>query len=98
MKLRVEKAIYGGAGLARIPSDGGTSLAGKTVFVGSTLPGELVEASIAENKRSFASGEVDTILEPSPERIVPGCEYVPRCGGCQYQHANAAFQLQMKLS
>jgi 23S rRNA (uracil1939-C5)-methyltransferase len=97
MKLRVEKAIYGGAGLARIPSDGGTSLAGKTVFVGSTLPGELVEASIAENKRSFATGEVDTILEPSPERIVPGCEYVPRCGGCQYQHANAAFQLQMKL-
>jgi 23S rRNA (uracil1939-C5)-methyltransferase len=97
MKLRIEKAIYGGAGLARIPSDAGTALAGKTVFVGSTLPGEVVEASIAENKRSFATGEVDTILEPSPERVVPGCEYVPRCGGCQYQHANAAFQLQMKL-
>ena len=97
MKLRIEKAIYGGAGLARFPSDADTSLAGKTVFVGSTLPGELVEARIAENKRSFAIGEVDAILEPSAERVVPGCEYVPRCGGCQYQHANAAFQLQMKL-
>ena len=47
--------------------------------------------------RSFATSELDAILEPSPERIVPGCEYVPRCGGCQYQHASPAFQLQMKL-
>ena len=90
MKLRIEKAIYGGDGLARIP-------AGKTVFVPATLPGELVEAHIAEERRGFANGELDAILEPSPERVVPGCEYVPRCGGCQYQHANAAFQLQMKL-
>jgi len=29
--------------------------------------------------------------------VLPGCEYVPRCGGCQYQHANPGFQLQMKL-
>ena len=70
---------------------------GKTVFVPGTLPGELVEATIAADRRSFATSELDTILEPSPERVVPGCEYVPRCGGCQYQHANPAFQLQMKL-
>ena len=49
------------------------------------------------DRRSFATGELDAILEPSPERVVPGCEYVPRCGGCQYQHASAASQLQMKL-
>jgi 23S rRNA (uracil1939-C5)-methyltransferase len=90
MKLRIEKAIYGGDGLARVP-------AGKTVFVPATLPGELVEAHIAEERRGFANGQLDAIIEPSPERVVPGCEYVPRCGGCQYQHANAAFQLQMKL-
>jgi 23S rRNA (uracil1939-C5)-methyltransferase len=90
MKLRIEKAIYGGDGLARIPQ-------GKTVFVPATLPGELVEAHIAEERRGFANGQLDAILEPSPERVVPGCEYVPGCGGCQYQHANAAFQLQMKL-
>src|SRR5277367_198336 len=90
MKLRIEKAIYGGDGLARVPE-------GKTVFVPGTLPGELVEARIAVVKRSFASGALDAVLEVSPERVVPGCEYVPRCGGCQYQHAGAAFQLQMKL-
>jgi 23S rRNA (uracil1939-C5)-methyltransferase len=96
MKLRIEKAVYGGDGLARIPADETTS-AGKTVFVPGTLPGEVVEASIATERRSFSTGELGAILESSPERVVPGCEYVPRCGGCQYQHANAAFQLQMKL-
>ena len=90
MKLRIEKAIYGGDGLARVPE-------GKTVFVPGTLPGELVEATIAADRRSFATSALDAVLEPSPKRVVPGCEYVPRCGGCQYQHANPAFQLQMKL-
>jgi 23S rRNA (uracil1939-C5)-methyltransferase len=90
MKLRIEKAIYGGDGLARIPE-------GKTVFVPGTLPGELVEATIAADKRSFATGALDAVIEVSPERVVPGCEYVPRCGGCQYQHAGPGFQLQMKL-
>jgi 23S rRNA (uracil1939-C5)-methyltransferase len=90
MKLRIEKAIYGGDGLARVP-------AGKTLFVAATLPGELVEAHVTEEHRGFAHGQLDAILEPSLERVVPGCEYVPGCGGCQYQHANPAFQLQMKL-
>jgi 23S rRNA (uracil1939-C5)-methyltransferase len=96
MKLRIEKAVYGGDGLARIPADE-TASGGKTVFVPGTLPGELVEAGIATDRRSFSTGEVDAILEPSPERVVPGCEYVPQCGGCQYQHASFALQLQMKL-
>lgn len=96
MKLRIEKAIYGGAGLARIPVSDSKD-GGKTVFVPSTLPGELVEASIRSDRRSFANGDLDTVIEASPERIVPECEYVPQCGGCQYQHAGAAFQLQMKL-
>jgi 23S rRNA (uracil1939-C5)-methyltransferase len=96
MKLRIEKAVYGGDGLARI-SPGDAASGGKTVFVPGTLPGELVEANIATDRRSFSTGELDAILEPSPERVLPGCEYVPRCGGCQYQHASVACQLQMKL-
>jgi 23S rRNA (uracil1939-C5)-methyltransferase len=90
MKLRIEKAIYGGDGLARVPE-------GKTVFVPGTLPGELVEVTIASDKRSFATSALDAVLEPSAERVLPGCEYVPRCGGCQYQHASPGFQLQLKL-
>jgi 23S rRNA (uracil1939-C5)-methyltransferase len=90
VKLRIEKAVYGGDGLARLPE-------GKAVFVPGTLPGELVEAAIIDDRRSFASAELKAILEGSAVRVSPACEYVPRCGGCQYQHAGSGYQLQMKL-
>jgi 23S rRNA (uracil1939-C5)-methyltransferase len=101
VKLRVEKAVYGGAGLAHIAvdeaGDRGSALAGKTVFVPYALPGELVEAHIVDDRRSFATAQLDRILEPVTERVSPRCEYFPVCGGCQYQHANNPYQLQIKL-
>jgi 23S rRNA (uracil1939-C5)-methyltransferase len=100
MKLRIEKAIYGGASLARVPAntpaDGPPDLAGKAVFVPLGLPGELVEAAIATDRRSYITATLDSVLEPSPSRITPGCEYYGRCGGCHYQHADYAAQLGMK--
>ncbi|MGI8771232.1 MAG: 23S rRNA (uracil(1939)-C(5))-methyltransferase RlmD [Acidobacteriaceae bacterium] len=96
MKLRIEKAIYGGSGLARIPKSEG-ALADKAIFVPLTLPNELVEAHAVADKRSFLEGALDAVLEASPGRIAPGCPYFPTCGGCQYQHANYATQAEMKL-
>ena len=95
MKLRIEKAIYGGSGLAHI-DDG--ELAGKTAFVPLTLPGELVEAHGVEDKRSFINAEVDSVLEASPYRITPGCNYFGTCGGCSYQHADYARQVEIKAA
>jgi 23S rRNA (uracil1939-C5)-methyltransferase len=96
MKLRMEKAIYGGASLARVPADGAPDLAAKAVFVPLALPGELVEATIATDRRSYITATLDSVLEPVPSRITPGCEYYGRCGGCHYQHADYAAQLAMK--
>jgi 23S rRNA (uracil1939-C5)-methyltransferase len=98
MKLRIEKAIYGGASLARAPSDGPPDLAGKAVFVPLVLPGELVEATIASERRGYITATLNSVLEPSPTRITPGCEYYGRCGGCHYQHAGSPAQLAMKRS
>ena len=96
MKLRIEKPLYGGASLARIPADGPPDMAGKAVFVPFTLPGELVEASVASDRRSYVTATLDAVLEPAPARVAPGCEYYARCGGCHYQHADYATQLAMK--
>ena len=95
MKLRIEKSIYGGASLSRIPNSEG-ELAGKTVFVPLTLPGEFVEAHITEDKRSFINAETDAIIEPSLLRTTPACPYFGVCGGCSYQHAVYPHQLEIK--
>ena len=71
-------------------------LAGKTVFVPLTLPGELVEAHIVEDKRSFINAEVDSIIEASPQRTTPRCPYFGSCGGCSYQHGDYAHQVEIK--
>ncbi len=88
MRLRIEKPLYGGAGLARAE--------GKAVFVGGTLPGETVDASVRRDKGNFAEAEVTQVLEASPDRVEPGCPYYGACGGCQYQHAAYGAQLAMK--
>lgn len=90
MKLRIEKAIYGGAGLGRVD--------GQAVFVPKTLPGELVEAIIQRDKGGYAEATLQAIREPSPARTQPPCPYYGTCGGCQYQHATYATQLALKES
>ncbi len=90
MKLRIEKAIYGGAGLARVQ--------GKAVFVPFALPGETVEARIAEESRGYATAEVESVVEPSAARVQPLCPYFGACGGCHYQHADYAAQVAMKIA
>jgi 23S rRNA (uracil1939-C5)-methyltransferase len=94
LELTIEKLIYGGDGLARLPAD--EKGRGKAVFVPFTLPGEKVEASIEEEKPGFARATARRIVEPSPERIEPQCPYFQRCGGCHYQHTGYAQQLAIK--
>ncbi len=90
MKLRIEKPVYGGSGLARAD--------GKAVFVPLTLPGEEVEAAITEDKGGFARAELQSVVLPSPARVQPPCPYFGRCGGCHYQHAAYPAQVEMKLA
>jgi 23S rRNA (uracil1939-C5)-methyltransferase len=94
MQLKIEKLIYGGDGLARLPAD--EHGPGKTLFVPFVLEGEQVEATLTEQKPGFARARVESIIEPSPERIEAACPYFQLCGGCHYQHANYKDQLGIK--
>ncbi len=88
MKLTLEKPLYRGDSLARHE--------GKAVFVPMALPGETVEATLRDDRGSFARAELVSVLDPSPERVVPPCQYYGTCGGCQYQHASYPLQLALK--
>jgi 23S rRNA (uracil1939-C5)-methyltransferase len=101
--LTIEKLIYGGDGLARLPADSPAAPnsdesrgRGKTVFVPFVLADEKIEASLTEQKSGFARARPDSILEPSPHRIPPSCPHFTRCGGCHYQHTTYEHQLAIK--
>jgi 23S rRNA (uracil1939-C5)-methyltransferase len=96
LQLTIEKLVYGGDGLARLPAD--EHGRGKAAFLPFVLPGEEVEAQIVEQKPGFVRAGLENILRPSPQRVQPRCPYFQKCGGCQYQHASYAHQLEIKAN
>ncbi len=90
MLVRIEKPVYGGAFLARIE--------GKAVFVPLALPGEQARVRIVDDKRGYATAEVEEIVSAAPERVVPTCRHFGTCGGCNYQHTGYETQLALKLT
>jgi 23S rRNA (uracil1939-C5)-methyltransferase len=95
MKLQIEKAVYGGAGLAHQTEGEG---AGKAVFVPFTLPGEIVEARLLEQRNAFGEASLLQVLTASEDRVPPRCAHYGQCGGCHYQHAAYSAQVQMKVA
>jgi len=95
VQFTIEKLIYGGDGLARIPATG-DERRGKTVFVPYVLPGETVEATVVEERKGYTRAALVEVLTPSTARITPPCPHFGVCGGCQYQHSNYTAQLEDK--
>lgn len=96
MQLNIEKLVYGGDGLARLPAD--EQGRRKTVFVPFVLEEETVEAELVEQKRGFARARATAILKSSSSRVEADCPYFTRCGGCHYQQAGYAHQLEIKAA
>ncbi len=86
--VQIEKPIYGGAFLAHDQ--------GKAVFVPLVLSGEQAQVRFAEQKRGYATAEVEQLVVAAPERVLPGCPHFGPCGGCHYQHADYEAQLGIK--
>lgn len=84
-EVTIEKWVYGGEGLARIGS--------RVVLAPFVLPGERVRIELAGKIHAVLSD----VLEPAPGRVSPPCPLFQRCGGCHYQHAPYALQLDRKV-
>jgi 23S rRNA (uracil1939-C5)-methyltransferase len=69
---------------------------GKAVFIDDALPGERVQWSLRKRARNFDEGRLESVLEPSPERVVPRCRHFGICGGCVLQHLDSAAQIAFK--
>ena len=88
-RIRVEKIITGGRGLARMED-------GMVVMVPFVLPGELVEIEVVKRFRGHVEAKATEILEESPHRRIPPCPLHATCGGCDLQHAVEKCQAAIK--
>ncbi|TCO52494.1 class I SAM-dependent RNA methyltransferase [Actinocrispum wychmicini] len=93
LDVEVGPVAHGGHCVARFE--------GRVVFVRHALPGEQVTVEVTEDKGgSFCRADAVEIITPSPDRVTPPCELaVPGgCGGCDWQHASADAQRELKAS
>ena len=67
-----------------------------TVFVPLALPGELVEVTVGQVKKTYAKGQLKKVVKPVLHRINPRCSIFEQCGGCQLQHLDYQEQLVVK--
>lgn len=83
--------VHGGSCLARLDD-------GEIVFVDGAIPGETVEAEMGGRRGGVWWARTVSVVEASPDRVVPPCPYVPECGGCDLQHVAYRAQLQLKVA
>ncbi len=88
LTVTIDHLSYGPAGIGRVD--------GKVIFVPGTVPGDTVEVVIEEDKKTYAVARLVSVQQPSPQRRQPPCPYIPRCGGCPWQHISYAEQLRAK--
>ncbi|MFH0925540.1 MAG: 23S rRNA (uracil(1939)-C(5))-methyltransferase RlmD [bacterium] len=86
--LYIKNICYGGLGIS--------SYNGQTVFVPYSAPHDRLTAKISKIKNDYLEAELLELEEPSPWRTTPPCPYFGMCGGCQLQHLEYKYQLQVK--
>ena len=89
IQVKVERMAYGADAVAR---DEG----GRTVFVRGGVPGDVVSAVVDAEAPRYANAHVETVLEASPDRVLPDCPYASVCGGCPWASLSYAAQARAK--
>lgn len=92
IEVRAEKMAAGGDAIARMAD-------GRVAFVRGALPGELVAVEVVQSKKDFVRAEVLDVIEAATYRVTPPCPaHAAGCGGCTWQHVEAAAQLELKTA
>ena len=69
---------------------------GKVLFVENVVPGDVIDAIIIKDKKSWAQGRMTQLVEPSSLRVEPFCQHFGVCGGCKWQMLPYSQQLIYK--
>ncbi len=88
VEVVIEDLSHDGRGIARVGK--------KVLFVNGALPGERVIARYIGGTRQFDEARAEIILEPSPDRVEPKCEFYGVCNGCSMMHLAPEKQIAFK--
>lgn len=69
---------------------------GKSVMVPHSVPGDLVDVTIQSEHGGYAIGRIVRVVAPGAARRQPPCIFLPRCGGCDWQHIEYHEQVRLK--
>lgn len=84
----IDRILPGGVGLLRGQNG--------VVLVERAAPGDRVIVEIQPAQRGAVRGTIADIIESGPGRIDPPCKWYGTCGGCDFQHLDAATQIEAK--
>ena len=88
LELTIDDLNHSGEGVGRWQ--------GRVVFVPDTVPGDRIRVRLVRVKPQYAQGKLHELLEASEQRVRPACIVADKCGGCQWQHIDYAYQLEVK--
>lgn len=88
LEVEIEDVNSEGKGIARVEQ--------KVVFIPNTVTGDGISSRIVRVKKNYAEGKLEEIKKNSPYRIRPRCIVADKCGGCQWQHIDYSYQLEIK--
>ncbi len=86
--LEITRLAHGGQGVGHLD--------GLAVFVPRTLPGDVVDVRLTEQRKRHAFAELLALRRASPLRVAAPCPLYDRCGGCHLQHLGYDDQLANK--
>ncbi len=91
MKVIIEKLVFGGQGMGRLPD-------GRVCFVWNALPGEEVEVELTKDKKGFCEGIAKKIVKVSPYRIEPKDDHFLACSPWQILTSEQETRWKIEMS
>ena len=87
-QIRIDDMGVNGEGIGKVD--------GITLFVKDALIGDVARVKIMKMKKQYGFARLMEVLEPSPWRVEPKCQFHRQCGGCQIQALSYEKQLEFK--
>ena len=87
-EIEISAMTFGVFGVGRI--------GGKAVMVPGAVVGDRLDVEIVSERRDYSVAKIREVVRASAERRVAPCPYLPRCGGCDWQHIEYQAQVRFK--